>query len=102
MHFLNRLLLHFFFYFKLKLIAKRISDFGDKFTLQLKAIQCLVRFAEKRGYFKSGGCHICLNLNDSNTMGYLHLSADSFYEISPSRETFLENFKNLRNYSVET
>lgn len=63
------------------------------------------RFAVNRGYFENngGGCHICLYLNDvTGKIGYLHLSGDNFYKISPNRELFLENFKSLNNYCVQT
>ncbi len=89
----------------MRIISRNDLNLPDRTNLLIQAIESMKRFAVNSGYFETGnkgGCHICLNINHSNTIGYLRLRADNFYKISPNREIFLENFKNLNNFYVET
>lgn len=87
---------------KLRFISKCTVNQSRNMSSFL-AIKLMTRLALESGYFKkNSGCHVCLNINQQNVNGYLRLSADNFYRISPFREIFFQNFQNLDNYYIET
>jgi len=81
----------------------KLNSIVDSNALAYQVIEFMRRFALENGYFdKNSGCHICLSFNQPKPNGYVRLSADDFYKINMFGDIFLENFKNLKNYYIET
>lgn len=79
---------------------------NKKSVLQLRMdlLKTMTHFATQFDLFsKHNGCHICLCLQTPyQVQGYLHLSADMFYQMHPEPEAFLKNFEANKNYTIST
>ena len=62
------------------------------------------RFALEMAYFeKYLGAHIGLKFNGPYSKAFfVRVSGDEFFKITPNRDIFLENFKNIQNYYIDT
>lgn len=89
-------------------IGQNSNEPPSRWRLELILEMC--RISIMQGYFnRSNGCHICLTMPTStnsnpspNPGGYIRVAADTFYQLHPKPDTFLENFTKNNDFYIST
>lgn len=89
---------------KLKFIYTSLDSNISQQNVCISLLKEMCYFSNKFGFLqKPSGCHICISIDlNNNCYGYIHLSADKYFQLHPLPSIFLDNFKRIENYSVET